>query len=216
MTRRWGWYALAGIGAAAFLAMALGGAWGLGLALRDGEAAGAVLGAGPVVLGLVFWRWITLGAWFRARPPLDHDTGQPVAPAEPIGPWGIVGQVLLVLIVGGFTILAAYAASLDRSSTDAAEEVREQAERTVRGNAVTVARVEQAQVAHGTWAWDGGAGRPDPYDELAVVPGAELVDVSVRQGQASLLFSPDDAPPCVVVTVDADDLVRSRLTTDCR
>lgn len=216
MLRRWGWYGLAAVGGVAFVGTAIGGAWGLGLALRDGELGGAVLGAGPVVLGLVFWRWISLGAWLRARPPLDPETGQPVHPAEPIGPWGIVGQILLVLIVGGFTVLAVYAATLDREATDAADGVRGRAERIVRSNGIGVAEVEQARIERTTWAGDDGTDRPDPFDRLAVVPGADLIDVSVRDGQAALLFSPDDAPPCVVVTVDADGLVRSRLTSDCR
>ena len=217
MARRWGWLALATVGALFFLASAIGGAWALGLALRDGDVARALLGAGPVVLTLVFWRWITLGAWLRATPPLDPDTGKPIARAEPAGPWGVVGRILLVLLVAGFTGALVWGPTVDRRTTNAAEGVRSQAERSVRADGTTVADVDRIRTARSVWASGAGtvAAEPDPFDELAQVPGAELVDVSVQGRQAALLFEPDDSPPCVVVTIDGDDLVRSRLTATC-
>jgi len=217
VARRWGWLVLATVGALFFLASAIGGAWALGLALRDGDVARALLGAGPVVLTLVFWRWITLGAWLRANPPLDPDTGKPIARAEPAGPWGVVGRILLVLIVAGFTGALVWGPTVDRRTTNAAEGVRSQAERSVRADGTTVADVDRIDTARTIWANGAGtvAAGPDPFDELAQVPGAELVDLSVQDGQAALLFEPDDNPPCVVVTIDGDDLVRSRLTATC-
>lgn len=217
MARRWGWLALAAIGSLLFVTTALGGAWVAGLTLTDGPVLDALGGLVSVGVGLLFWKWITLGAWYRANPPVDPETGLPTGRPEPIGPWGVVGRVLMVLLVGSIVVGGIWFATLDRRATAAAEKVRDQAERTVRRKGLTVEQVSTARDEHWAWAWqsDGTADNADPYDALLTVAGADLVDVSVGEGEATILLHPDESPPCVVVTIDGNDLVRSRLTPDC-
>lgn len=213
MARRWGWLALAGVAGLLFVTTAVGGAWIVGLALADGEVLNAVGGIVPIGFGLVFWRWIALGGWYRANPPVDPETGRPTGRPEAVGPWGVVGRVLMVLIVGTLVIGGIWFTTLDRRTTAAAEEVRDEAERTARRRGLTTEQAATAREDHQLWT-SGSAGT-DPYDDLLSVPGAEVVDVSVRDGEAAILLRPDDSPPCVVVTVDGSDLVRSRLSSDC-
>lgn len=214
VTRRWGWLALAGFAALAFVWTAVGGAWFAGVALSDGRVLGALGSIVTTGFGLLFWKWIGQGCWYRAHQPVDPVTGRPGVPSEPVGPWGVVGRVLIVLIVGTIVVGGVWSVAAERRSTDAAERVRHQAERTVRRLGITPRRVEQSRVDHAAWAI-GPRRTSDPYDELLTVPGADVLDVSVRDGKAAILLRPDGGPPCVVVSIDGNDAVRSRLLDRC-
>lgn len=212
--RRTGWLTLAAVGAVGFVLTALGGTYAVGLALSDGAPLDA-LGSGILTaLTLVFWKWITLGAWVRAHPPDPTDPAAADRPApEPIGPWGIVGQVLMVVVVAGFVAVVVVASVADRSATDAAEEVRQDALRAARRVALSVDQVEQARAADREVA---AAVRAGPaVADLLEVPEARVVDSSVDDGRAALLIRPDVGAPCVVVSVDANGIVSSALTNDC-
>jgi hypothetical protein len=211
--RRTGWLALTGVGAAFFALTALGGTYAVGLALADGAWLDALGGGGFTVLTLVFWKWITLGAWIRANPPDPEDPAAADRPApEPIGPWGIVGQVLMVLVVAGFVAVVVAATVSDRSATDAAEEVRDDALRAARRAQLSVEAVEQARSADASPPEQrAGAAVADLLD----VPDARVVDSSVDDGRAALLIRPDAGAPCVVVSVDANGILSSALTDDC-
>ncbi|HEX2575664.1 MAG TPA: hypothetical protein VHK88_04895 [Aquihabitans sp.] len=206
--RRIGWIALAGFAGISFVTTALGGAWSTGTALRDDRAFDALLAAGSTVAFLAFWRWIALGAWQRSRP-VDPAIGG--ARPERMGPWGVVGVILLLAIVVGFGGLSVWAGIEEGRDDAAAEEVRDRAERAVRRAGTTAEDVRRADAAAVAWAGSDGRG---PYDDLLSVPGAEVVDVSVFDGNAAILLRPDRGP-CVVVTIDADRLVRSRIYGDC-
>lgn len=217
-TRRAGWTAFAVVALIAFVASAIGGAWTIGIALADGSVFSTLVAAGTTVLWLVFWRWIGLGAWLRAHPPLGDD-GLPVRTLEPIGPWGIVGRVLLSLMVIGFVALTVWSTVSEQRREDRAEQVRSDAERIARVDELTVADVEAAEAAYANWTWAVGEGvdaGPSPLDVLLTVPGAQVLDTSVTVEGAAVLLRPDDeGPPCVVVTVDNAGVIRSRLTDDC-
>ncbi len=76
--RRFGWAVLAGLGAALFALTAIGVSWQVGASIGDGDLGAAASAVGVGALTLLFWWWITLGAWRRFRPPLDPATGLPV------------------------------------------------------------------------------------------------------------------------------------------
>jgi hypothetical protein len=206
---------LAGIGALSFVLTALGVSWQVGTSIGDrqlGSAAGA-LGVGA--LTLLFWWWITLGSWTRFRPPADPETGLPIRHEEPVGPWGVVGRVLVVVLVATFVAGGLWLASEARTATRAAEQVRDRAERLANERNLTVADVEQARADALVWTLDPTG--PDPYDELLDVPGASVDDVSVDDDgdRAAVLLRLPSSPPCVVVDIDADDLVSTRITNSC-
>ena len=214
MARRWGWMALAALSALFLVGTALVGAWTIGIAIRDGGRWGVLTALVPVALGLLFWRWIALGAWLRANPPIDPETGEPVREPEEVGPWGVVGRVLLGIMVLALVGIGVWAATAGRQATDRAETVRDQAERIARRRSLTVADVADAQDARIAWA-SSPDGEADPYQ--ALLPGTEatVIRVSVSDEGAAILIEPDRAPPCVVVTVDRNDLIRSRLSDAC-
>lgn len=217
MTRRIGWVAFAVLALVGFVASAIGGAFTIGIELANGSPFTTLTAAGTTLLWLVFWRWVGLGAWLRAHPPLGDD-GLPIRTLDPVGPWGVVGRVLLSLLVVGFVTVTVWGAVSNRRSNDRAERVRVAAERVARSDELTVAEVKAASTAQLTWAWD--ADQSDaglsPLDQLLTVPDARVIDASVTDEGAAVLLRPNgDGPPCVVVTVDNDDLIRSRLTNDC-
>lgn len=215
--RRFGWMAFATFALVAFVTSAVGGAWTVGIQLSDGSPFSTLMALGTTILWLVFWRWIGLGAWLRAHPPLGDD-GLPVRTMEPVGPWGIVGRVLLSLMVIAFVTVTVWGAVDDQRANERAERVRVDAERIARIDKLTVADVKAADVTYGIWSWsaDSNDPGPSPLAELLTVPDAHVVDVSVTAEGAAVLIHPDGGtPPCVVVTVDESDLIRSRLTDDC-
>jgi hypothetical protein len=209
--RHTGWAALAVVGALLFVATALGGTYAFGLALVDGAVLDAVGTALTIGLSLVFWKWITLGAWVRAQPPDADQAAEPAA--EPIGPWGMVGRVLMIGLVGVLVAGVLWGNVVDRSSTNAAQEVRSEAEREARRVDLTVGQVEQARALDDASTGDDRA--PTSVAGLLDVPGARVVDTSVDEGRAALLLRPDTSPPCVVVSVDANGIIASRITTAC-
>jgi hypothetical protein len=102
-----------------------------------------------------------------------------------------------------------------REATRAAEQVRDRAERQANERNLTVADVERARVDAVAWVATGEG--PDPYTDLLDVPGASVDDVSVDEDgdRAAILLRLPDSPPCVVVDIDADDLVSTRITSSC-
>ncbi|CAN5309472.1 hypothetical protein BH20ACT3_BH20ACT3_16750 [soil metagenome] len=135
---------MAAMGALFFVGTALGGTYALGLALVDGamvDALGTGLTAG---LSLIFWRWITIGAWVRSEPPAG-DEQEPRS--EPVGPWGVVGQVLMVTVVGGLVAVLLWTSVAERGATRAAEGVRVDAERAARQAGLTVDQVRATRTA---------------------------------------------------------------------
>lgn len=218
MTRRIGWIAFAVFALVGFVGSAIGGAWTIGIELADGSPFTTLMAAATTIVWLAFWRWIGLGAWLRAHPPLGDD-GLPVRTMEPVGPWGIVGRVLLSLMVIGFVTTTVWGAVVENRTTERAEQTRVKAERAARSNELTVADAKAASLAYSTWAWsaaDAVDPGPSPFDDLLTVPNAHVVDVSVTKDGAAILVHPDSGtPPCVVVTVDDSDIIRSRLSQDC-
>lgn len=217
MLRRSGWLALAGVAVLVGVASAAGLAWQLFVAVRDGKPAAVVLASvvGAMVLG--FWALIGLGAWYRANPPIDDETGEPVARPE-VGPWGRVGRVLTVAVLAGLVAVGIWATTAGRRSDQAAQRVRVRADRTARQAGITVDKVSQARSAFLTWSTTQDPDRPtgpSPLDQLLPVPGAEVVDAAVDPSHAALLLRPDEGPPCVVVDVDEADVVTTRLTRRC-
>lgn len=205
---------LAVIGGVFFVLTAVGTAWQVGLAISAHEGAAAAESAVVGVLVLVFWRWITLGAWLRYRPPLDPETGLPLREEAPVGPWGIVGRILMALIVIVFVGGAVWASTRSLSATREARRVEDRAELAARAQHLTVADVQAAERELQTWLATGGSG-PDPIDELLDVDGAVVRDVSVEHSDAAILLVTDESPPCVVVNVDRNDLISTHLTSDC-
>ena len=214
MERRLGWAILAGIGAFFLVVTAVGYTLQAALELADGRGGAALETVGLGVLVVVFWRWIMLGAWLRYRPPLDPETGQPVRVAEQIGPWGVVGRVLLMVIVVGFMAIGvAVALSSDRSTKEA-EKVQDRAEFAARDLDLTVADLRAANVDHQAWAINAD-GQPDPYRALIHVKGATVIDVAVVDDHGSILLRLPNSPPCVVVDIDRHELISSRLINNC-
>lgn len=212
--RRTGWLTLAGIGAAFFALTALGGTYAVGLALRDGALLDALGGGLLTGLTLVFWKWITLGAWIRAHPTDPDDPADAERRVvEPVGPWGVVGQVLMVLLVAGLTAVVVIANVADRSATSAAEEVRQDVLRVARRSGLSVEGVEAARSIDAAASESARVGVA--VADLLEVPDARVVDSSVDDGRAALLLRPDAGAPCVVVAVDTNGIVTSALTNDC-
>ncbi|MEZ5178734.1 MAG: hypothetical protein R2746_10765 [Acidimicrobiales bacterium] len=213
MQRRVGWAALAGLAGLLFGLTAIGVSWSAGTSIAHHDPLGAAEAAGLGALTLVFWWWIALGAWNRYRPPIDPATGRPKRAEEPVGPWGIVGRVLVVVLVLAFVGGGGWLAWEARQATRAAEDVRHRAEREASRRQLTVADVDRARAAELTWAGDQEG--PDPYDQLLEVEGAYVSDVSVDGNRAAILLRLPDSPPCVVVDIDADDLISTRLSNAC-
>lgn len=200
--RRAGWLIFAGVAAICFAGTVIGGAWMLGIALSDGTPFAVLTVAIQTALMVVFWRWIGLGAWLRANPPLGED-GLPVRTLEPVGPWGVVGRLLLSLLAVGAIVVSVWGAVDDQNINERADRVRADAERAAKGAGLTVADVERASVA------------VPLYDDLLRVDDAVVTKVSVTKDGAAILLRLDESPPCVVVTIDRRELIRSRVTNDC-
>ena len=212
--RRLGWAILAGIGATFLVLTAVGYTLQVAVDLVDGRSGSALETAGLGVLVVVFWRWITLGAWLRYRPPLDPETGQPVRVAEEIGPWGVVGRVLLMVLVVGFMAAGLALAFTSDHTTRDARKVADRAEFAARDRDLTVADLKAVDVDHQAWALQAD-GQPDPYRKLLHVDGASVTAVSVSDDHGSVLLRLPGSPPCVVIDVDRHDIISSRLTSNC-
>ena len=163
------------------------------------------------LVGLVFWRWIALGAAARAeRPALPPD--DPDAPHR-IGPWGYVGVVLLTLMAGAFALVFVLSVVEGRRQDDAVAQVREDAVVVAERDHLTVDQVQGA-IAERLVAL--GADRPDPLADLVDVPGADVLDASVEDGEALVLLRADrGGPPCVILRIAEDGAVDTLESERC-
>lgn len=215
MTAKIGWTVLAIIGGLSFAATAIGGSVALGLAISDGKLGSsfnALIGTGMV---LTFWWWITLGAWARAHP----DPDAVVDPAEQIGPWGVVGRALMMALVIVLTAVTIASYVETRSAESSAEGLRQRAEDVAISREVTAAQVAEAKDEQRSWIWSASerelATGQGPLGDLLPISDAEIVDASIRDGDAAVLIRSDDSPPCVVLLITASGLISSRTTADC-
>ena len=199
---------------ATFLALTLVGA---GFAVVGRMLDLDVLGAGwafvALVTGVLFWRWILLGAWLRLRPPEGVDPSV----VDPVGPWGVVGRVMIAALVVGFLGVVVWVAVVGSAATDRAEEVRDAAVRIARDRGMTVADVTAAQNAYVLEASSGDVDEDasDVYADLFDIPGARVVAVAVNGDEASILLRTEKSPPCAVVDIVRNDLIRGRITDKC-
>lgn len=214
--RRTGWVLLTVIGAVMGLGLLLGGLWALRETVRvqgSGSGLGVLLGAGS---GLLFWGWITAGAWRRAtEPEPDLFEPSPVPRRAAFVVANIVLAVLFTAIVGG-GFWATVTSARDEARVGPIEH---RVEVAARAADVTV---DDLRALEGPWqAWlavnAGGApaGGADPISALLPVAGATVQSLSVTDDTAAVLFRPVDGPPCVVLHVDADDLISTRQTRRC-
>lgn len=206
---RTGWWLLAAVSGLLLAGTALGGVVVGWAAVVDRDAFALLRIAVAAGFGVLFWRWILLGAWLRIRPPDGIDP----AVADPVGPWGVVGRVLLALLVVGFVGGGVWASLAGDRAIERAEEARDAAVRAAKDRGLTVDDVTAAQGAAAIWATDPSG--PDPLSTLLDVPGAEVVDVAANGDEASILLRTDDSPPCAVVDIVQGDLIRGRLTDRC-
>ena len=185
------------------------------------SAAGAVVGAivaaserdlGRILLALVtgllvatFWRWICLGAWYRAEGRIE---------TTPVGPWGVVGRVLTVLVLGGLVVAVVWAAVATQEDEDRAARTRDQAEQAAERSNLTLTDVQRVVAARRDVTAP-ERGIPE-LEALLDVPDAEIVDAVVEGDQGSILVMPDgQLSRCVVVTVDGAGVIDARVTSTC-
>lgn len=211
--QRIGWWVLAVV-SAVFLALTLAGA-GFVIVRRlvDLDVVGAGWAAVSLGAGVLFWRWILLGAWLRLRPPEGVDPST----VDPVGPWGVVGRVMIAALVVGFLGVVVWIAVVGSAATDRAEEVRDTAVRIARDRGMTVADVAAAQNAYvlETSNGEGDVEAGDAYADLFDIPGARVVAVAVNGDEASILLRTEKSPPCAVVDIVRNDLIRGRITDKC-
>lgn len=216
MRRGIGWWALAAVSGVILTLTVVGGAVALVAEFMDGDAGGALSVLGAVGVSVLFWRWILLGAWLRIRPPEGVDPTE----ADPVGPWGVVGRVMLGVLVIGFAGVSIWATVTTNEAVARAEEARDAGVRIARERKLTAADVARVQSMVSAVSWDApegssGSELDELYDGLLEVPGAEVVAISADGDQASILLRVDGSPPCAVVDIVRGDLIRGRLTDDC-
>lgn len=193
--------------------------WQVGLAVADRDAGETITAIAFGGMQALFWKWIGLGAWERARPAIDPETGEPLPPSEPIGPWGWVGRGLLAVLVIGFVGIGAWATLDAREQDVAVDRVRDDADRAARRADLTVADV----VAVVGPDVDSATGldrlerleRLERLDQLLGVEGAAVIDASAGDGRAAVLLEPTRGAPCVVLEIDRNDLASTRLVSSC-
>lgn len=180
--------------------------------ILDRDLAGvAGVAVGTVVL-FMFWRWIQIGADHRLRAP---DGSDPDDPVRSVGPWGIVGAVLTVLVLGGLIAFGIWSTVSLRGDRDRAETARDEAVAAAKQQKLDVDSLRPVHARRLAASWDG---EPDG-DELADLLPLEhgrITDLSIEGETASLLVRPDGGgPPCAVVDIVHGDLIRGRLSNDC-
>ena len=219
MARRSGWLLLAVVSAALALLTLVGGLWSAGAAIAYGSVIGAIGPLAGTAFSVLFWRWIGLGAWERAHPQVDPETGRPLPPGEEVGPWGWVGRAMLALILIAFIGGGTWATIAGRHDDQRRADLQDRVERTAKRSGLTIDRIDAAVLAHKSWlltADDGATGvGPDPLDALLRVPGTTVEDASAEADRAAILVRPDEGPPCIVVDLDVNDLVSTRQTSRC-
>lgn len=211
-TRRPGWAALQGFATVMMVVTVAVGVGGAAARLIGGELDRVVsIAAGTVVL-FMFWRWIQIGARRRTDPVATATT---TVPTPSTGPWGVVGAVLTVLVLGGIVALGVWSTVSVRGDRDRAETVRDEAVAAARRRHLDVDTVRSAQVTGIASAWNDED--PDSaLQELLSLESGRIVDVSVDGETASLLIRPDGGgPPCAVVDIVHGDLIRGRITANC-
>lgn len=207
--------ALTVIGGVLFAATAIGGSVALGLSVADGHLGSAL--ANLVVTGMVllFWWWIALGAWARAHP----DPNAVADPTDQVGPWGVVGRALLMVLVIVLTVVTVASYVQTRGAESSADALRHRAEDVAISREVTAAQVADAKDAQTAWLWSASeedvAADRGPLQELLPISDATVVDASMRDGDAAVLIRSDDSPPCVVLVITASGLISTRTTSSC-
>lgn len=192
------------------LTIAAGGIWAVVETARSGAGSTwrVVTGAGA---GLLFWSWIVAGCWQRAHEP-EPDPYAP-APVPRSVAFVVANLVLAVvftaLVGGGLWVGVDTARDAER-----VDRIRHRVEVAARAADVDVAGLRRLEAERQAWMVVSG-GRPDPAEVLLPVAGATVVDVVVGDDTAAVLFRPAEGPPCVVLDVDADDLISTRSTTRC-
>ncbi len=184
--------------------------WQVGLAVSDrslGDGASALAFGG---LQATLWKWIGLGAWERARPRVDPDTGEPLPPSEPIGPWGWVGRGLLALLAVVVLGFGAWITVEGRDEAAATERLRGDAERAARRADLTVGDVA-ASLAPGL----DHLARLEELERRLDVDDATVVDASAADGRAAILLRPDGGGSCVALDLDRNDLASTRVVSSC-
>ena len=161
--------------------------------------------------GVLFWRWILLGAWLRVWPPEGVDPSE----VDPVGPWGIVGRVLLALMVVFGVGLALWAMVVNSNAQEDAEKARDAAVRMAKDRRLTVDEVGRARSDFLRWSWDEDPREPNPYEKLLPLTEGEVADVAVEGDRASILIRLHDSPPCAVVDITHGDIIRGRITDRC-
>ena len=198
MDARTGWKVLGAVAAVlAGLALVAGIATAI-VTAADRDLWATVRTLAYAAAGAQFWRWIHLGARDRCRAIDD-----PEIETEPTGPWGVVGAVLMGVIVTALLGLTVWSGIAGRADRDRAEQARDEAVRAAKARSLTADEVR-------VWI-----ARDDGSDLLDLRHGSIAV-ASTDGDHASILVRPDGGgPPCAVVDIVHDDLVRGRLTTDC-
>lgn len=178
----------------------------------EGDLAGVAGVAAGTVVSFMFWRWIQVGARHRLRAiddPASH------GPASSVGPWGVVGGVLTVLVLGGLVALAIWSSTSLRADQDRAERLRDEAVAAAKRGELDV---DTLRSVHARWLAAAWSGDPDEVlAELFPLEHGRIADLSVDGDTASLLVRPTDGggPPCAVVDVIHGDVIRGRITNDC-
>lgn len=198
------------------LGVVLGGLWALNETVRvqgRGSGLSVILGAGS---GLLFWGWITAGAWRRAtEPEPDPYVPAPVPRRAAFVVANIVLAMLFTAIVGG-GFWATVTSARDEARVGLIEH---RVEVAARAADVTVEDLRALEAQRQVWqaiSPDGSTDREaDPVAAVLPVEGAQVISVEVFDETAAVVFRPDDGPPCVVLDVDADDLLSTRQTRRC-
>lgn len=201
--RRSGWWVLVAVAGTLAVSSALGGGYAVIQALSHRDLGLALSTAGGAGLGVVFWRWIALGALLRVRPPEGVDPAE----ADPVGPWGVVGRVLLGLMVIGFVGTTVWIGLVSGPTKERAEKARDEAVRLAQDRGLTAADVELALATIGI---DGGAD-----DRLLPLTEGTIASLAADGERASILIRVDGSPPCAVVDITHGDIIRGRLTDRC-
>lgn len=183
--------------------------------LTDGGGPGVLRSLPFLVVALLFWRWVLRDVWERARPRTDPTTGGAVPTSEQVGPWGVVGRVMIASIVVAGSLLVWAGATWER---DAAGAVRaaEQAEVRARRLGLTYDEVAALVDAHRT-AEDatGSRAAAAELDDRLAVPDARVVDVAVGGAGVAIFLLPSGGEPCGVLVIDTDDLRSTRTAQAC-
>lgn len=213
--RRTGWVVASVVAGVLAAAIALGGIWALSETVRTGTGSPwrVITGAGA---GVVFWSWIAAGCRHRAHEP-EPDPYEP-APV-PRSRAFVVANVVLALVFTALVAGGLWAGVESAREEERLDLIEHRVMVAAREARVTVESLQELSVRRQVWSARSSSSEPtdepDPADLLLPVEGANVADVVVEDGRAAVLFRPDEGPPCVVLDVDADDLLSTRSTNNC-